>query len=244
MNWFLLLCRVELRLALRSFDMVIFAIIFPVGLILLLGLIGLNPSQADFAGIAAMAISATGLMGLPLTLSDYRHRKVLRSYQASPANPAALLAAQTCAQASFAVLSAILVILVSILVFGQSIRHPLLFLGAWLVLLTSTYGIGYLIAALAPNAKVAGLVCSVLYFPVLLLSGSTIPTGVFPPVVQDILGTIPFSQGILLLKQAALSALPTGHGLADSARGAIPWLYLGGLGVAGFALAVRKFRWL
>ena len=243
MNWFLTLCKVELRLALRSFDMVIFAIIFPVGLMLLLGLIGLKAEQADFAGVAAMAIIATGLMGLPLTLCDYRHRKVLRSFQASPAHPAALLAAQTLTQASFAAVAAILVLLVAGLGFGQTVHRPLEFLGAWLVLLASTFGIGYLVAALAPIAKAAGLACSILYFPVLLLSGATIPTGVFPPVVQDILGALPFSQGILLLKQAALDAIPAGHGLAASAVSVLPWLYLAGLGLAGYAIAVRNFRW-
>lgn len=243
MKTFATLFLTEMKLALRSFDMVIFAIIFPVAITILLGIIGVDPRQADFAGVAALAVFASGLMGLPLTLCDYRHRHVLRNFQASPIHPGLILAAQTLTQATFALAAGFMVMSLARFGFGQVVAHPDAFILAWLVLLCSTFGLGYLVAALAPNAKIAGIACSILYFPVLLLSGATIPTGVFPPLVRDILGGLPASQGILLLKQATLGSLPAGHGLAFTATGPLPWLYLALIGIAGYLVAVKHFRW-
>ncbi len=69
---------IELALAARNPDMLLFGIAFPIGLILLLGFVsGPEALRLDFGGVVCFGVCAAGLMGLPLTISDYRHRKVL-----------------------------------------------------------------------------------------------------------------------------------------------------------------------
>ena len=88
MKTFKTMLKTELKLSLRGMDMFIFAICIPVAVIVLLGIIyGNKPAfegadytflQQSFGAVSTIAIGAGGLMGLPLVVSDYRNRKILK----------------------------------------------------------------------------------------------------------------------------------------------------------------------
>ena len=100
MNAFSVLLKIELRLALRSIDMLLFAVFMPVVVLIVVGLIfgGVDADfgmiEDTFGAFLAIGICAVGLMGLPLGLAEYRNRKVLKRLQVTPAHPALLLAVQ------------------------------------------------------------------------------------------------------------------------------------------------------
>ena len=50
--------------------------------------------EQSFGAVIAIGIGATGLMGLPLALADYRHKKVLKRFVVTPVSPAVLLFVQ------------------------------------------------------------------------------------------------------------------------------------------------------
>ncbi len=85
--------------------MIIFAICMPLVVIALLGIIfGSRPAypgagytflEQSFGAVSAIAVCAGGVMGLPLVISEYRQKKILKRYQVTPASPALLLAVQT-----------------------------------------------------------------------------------------------------------------------------------------------------
>lgn len=209
------LFKTEFKIAFRNIEPIVFGVLFPVGVVLLLGCIygdklayeGANYTmlQLSFGAFVSIGICATGLMGIPLSISDYRHRKVLKRFKVTPISPMSLLTVQMMIQFLFAVVSAIVTFLVAKIVFGYvMIGSSLKFIGAFLLVTLSIYSIGMVIASISPNMKVANLLCTIIYFPMLFLSGTTVPYEIMPKGLQNVSNVLPLTQGIKLLKGISL----------------------------------------
>jgi ABC-2 type transport system permease protein len=102
MNKFFTMLKTELKLSFRGMDMVIFALCMPVVVSVILGVIygaktavpGVEYTflEQSFGALSTIAICAGGVMGLPLLISDYRQKKILKRYKVTPTSPAFLLA--------------------------------------------------------------------------------------------------------------------------------------------------------
>ena len=118
MKTFKTMLKTELKLSLRGMDMVIFAICVPLVVLVILGIIygdkpafegaGYSFLEQSFGALAAISICAGGVMGLPLVISDYRSRKILKRYQVTPVSPAMLLFVQVTIYTLYAVVSLLL----------------------------------------------------------------------------------------------------------------------------------------
>ena len=97
MNKFLIMLKTEWKLSFRGMDMVIFALCMPVIVAVILGVIyGKKPAflgaeysflEQSFGALSTIAICAGGVMGLPLLISDYRNKKILKRYKVMPTSP-------------------------------------------------------------------------------------------------------------------------------------------------------------
>lgn len=240
------LLKTECKLSLRGMDMVIFAICMPVITVVILGAIyGAKPAfdgagytflQQSFAAVSTIAICAGGVMGLPLVVSDYRSKKILKRFKVTPISPALILVVQVVIYALYSLASLVLVYGVAAAFFGYSMQGSWLhFLGAYFLVMLSMFSIGLLVGGLAPNTKVAGAVASLLYFPMLIFSGATLPYEVMPKVLQSIADVMPLTQGIKLLKFASLG-LPMEGAFA-------PAIVMVVLAVVCTGVAVKWFKW-
>jgi len=109
----------ECKLSLRGMDMFIFAICMPVAVVIILGAVfGNKPAfdgaaytflEQSFGAMATIAICAGGVMGLPLVVSDYRSRRILKRFKVTPTSPALILAVQVVIYAIYSIASLILV---------------------------------------------------------------------------------------------------------------------------------------
>ena len=243
MQRFLTLLAVELKLALRSPDMVLFAILMPVIVLIVVRLIfgpgsGGEPGMigATIGAFLAIGVCAVGLMGLPLTLAEYRSRKVLKRLQVTPVHPAMLLSVQLIAQSAVSVVSALLVGATAIVGFGVRLDGSFgAIAGAYLLVMVSVFAIGLVIASTARDVKRAGIIASVIYFPMLLFSGTTVPFPVFPEAVQRAAVILPLRHGIELLNAAAMGA-PVAEMVLSATVLAV-------IAVVGIVVSVRSFRW-
>lgn len=237
MKAFWTLFKTETKLALRGGDMLIFGIAFPIGIMLLIGFIS-DPQavRLGFGGIAAVGICASGLMGLPLTFSGYRHGKILKRFRVTPVSPAVLLASDALLQTLFAWTSAIAVYLIARFGFGvQLAGSPARYIATFLFVQASVYSLGFLIAAVVPNEKTANWVCTLVYFPTLLLSGATVPFEILPAGLRAFASAFPLTQGIRLLKGAVLGTDPA----ADAAR----FIALAAIAALSYIVSFISFRW-
>ena len=80
----------------------------------------------------------------------------------------------------------------------------LYFVSAYFLVLVSMYSLGMIIASVCPNMKIANVVCTFVYFPMLFLSGATIPFEIFPNMLQKVANILPLTHGVQLLKNISL----------------------------------------
>ncbi len=116
-------------------NMPIFAVIMPVVVMLIIGMLfGGQPAYEgasytfvaqSVGAVSAIAICAGGAMGLPLVVSNYRYRKILKRYFVTPFSARLILAVQVAIYSVYALVSAVLVFGVAALFFGYA------FTGSW-----------------------------------------------------------------------------------------------------------------
>ena len=215
MKRFLTFLKVEGKLSLRSPDGIIFGIGMPVGVLLLIAVVAGSQSaggadysflQSAFASLLTVGICATAFMGLPLTIADYRDKKILKHFFATPIRRFMILSVQVVIGMLTSFFSAALVTVLAVFGFGYRMEgDPFLFIGAFLLVMLSMYSIGMILASLCKTVKIANVVTTFVYFPMLFLSGATIPFELFPDTVQKVCNVLPLTHGIKLLKAVSLN---------------------------------------
>lgn len=246
MNTFKKMLKIEGKLSIRDMNMVIFAIIMPLIVLVILGVIyGSKPAfegagytflEQSFGALSTIAICAGGLMGLPILVSDYRERKILKRFQVTPVSPAMILFVHLIIYSIYSAVSVVLLWIVAKLFWGFQMRGSyLIFLLGWLLVLLSILSIGVLVGGIAKNGKSASVIASVLYFPMLVFSGATLPYEVMPIPMQKIVDIMPLTQGIKILKATTLG-IPLGNVF-------IPVIVMLAIAIACIVCSVKCFRW-
>lgn len=244
MKRFLKLYRIEQKLALRSGDMLIFGVAMPVGIMILINMIagskqtgaGFTYLESSFASLIAVGICAAAFMGIPLTIAEYRDKKILKHFFTTPCSPLWILSSDILCAGVTALLSAVSVALVSVVFLGYEMKgNTLVFMGSWLLTLMSMFSIGLLMASLCRTIKSVNAVTTLVYFPMLFLSGATIPYELFPSGLQKLSNVLPLTQGIKLMK-----AISIGAALENVWKIVV---LLTGITVICTVISVKTFRW-
>lgn len=161
--------------------------------------------QQSFGAVSTIAICAGGLMGLPLVVSDYRNRKILKRLKVTPVKPITILLVEITIYCIYSLVSLALIYLVAFLFFDfQIIGSFWQFFLSFVLVMLSMFSIGMMVGGIAPNMKIASTVASILYFPMLIFSGATLPYEIMPNALQNFANILPLTQGIKLLKGTAL----------------------------------------
>ena len=245
MKRFFTFLKTELKLSLRDMNMPIFAIIMPLVIFIILGIIyGTKPAydgadytfmEQSFGAVSAVAICASGLMGLPLAVSGLREMKILKRLRVTPVSPVFILGVELSMYIVYCAVS-LATLSVSALLWGVRLHGSLLaFLGSWVLTMLSTLSVGMLVGGVAKDTKQASVIASILYFPILIFSGTTLPVEVMPPMMQRIVSFFPLTQSITLMKHTFLG-IGTGSVLS-------PICVMLAVTAICTILAVRFFRW-
>ena len=245
MKRFFTYLKTELKLSLRDMNMPIFAIIMPLVIFIILGIIyGTKPAydgadytfmEQSFGAVSAVAICASGLMGLPLAVSGLREMKILKRLRVTPVSPVFILGVEFTMYIVYCAVS-LATLSVAALLWGVRLHGSLLaFLGSWVLTMLSTLSVGMLVGGVAKDTKQASVIASILYFPMLIFSGTTLPVEVMPPMMQRIVSFFPLTQGITLMKHTFLG-IGTGSVLS-------PICVMLAVTAICTILAVRFFRW-
>ena len=211
MRSFATLLQVELKLNIRNMNMVIFAVLMPLAVMIVLGVIyGTDAASAgadytfmeqSFGALCTISICAGGLMGLPLVVSEYRERRILKRFRVTPVSPLKLLAVELVIYVIYCLVSLVTLAVPAALVWHVRMDGSwLAFAGSWALTVVSTLSIGMMVGGVASNTKSASVIASILYFPMLVFSGATLPLEVMPALMQKIVGVFPLTQGIQLMK--------------------------------------------
>lgn len=238
--------KTELKLSLRGMDMPIFAVIMPIIILVILGVIYGDKAafegasytfvEQSFGAMTSIAICAGGVMGLPLVVADYRSKQILKRFKVTPVSPITILLVEVTIYFLYSFISLVTLFTVATLFFQFKMRGNLLyFMLGWIMVLICMFSIGMMVGGIAKNSKIAGIIASILYFPMLIFSGATLPYEVMPTAMQNIADILPLTQGIKILKAATLG-LPIDNIL-------LPFILLLGITIGCIFVAVRFFKW-
>ena len=234
---------VEQRIFLRSPDVLLFCLAMPLVVFIVITMItggknaadsGLTYLQSSYVSLTTVGICCSAFMSIPITVVELRSQGILRRMYCSPCSPARLLACDTICSGVTAALSC-LILTVAALIAGYRMEGSVpAYIAVWLLTMISMFSIGLMVASLCRSTKSMNVATSLLYFPMLLFSGATIPAEVFPAPMRAAAGWMPLGVGIRLLKSVSV-------GCYDNM--AAPLITLAVITAVCGAVAVKTFRW-
>ncbi len=187
-------------------------------------------------GYTAMILGTVGLMNVPIALSGYRETGVLRRFRATPLQPIKYIIADVTTNLVVTLLGMLVLVLFGWLLYhvrfeGQvfSVILAVIFSGL------AMFSIGYLLASVVPGARASQVIGMVIFYPMLFLSGASIPLEVMPESIQKFANFLPLTYVVRLLR-----GLWFGEPWSDH-FGEIAILL--GVLVVCAAIAARFFRW-
>ena len=236
--------QVEQKIFFRSPDVILFNLIMPLVTLILITIIAGNKNAADsgltylqsaYVALSTVGICCSAFMSIPITIVELRSRGILRRLYCSPCSPARLLACDTLCSGVMAALSTLILTVAAVVVFGYRMPgNVFVYMAAWLLTMISMFSIGLMVASLCRTTKSMNVATSLLYFPMLLFSGATIPAEVFPKGFQAVAKLMPLGVGIDLLKSVSMGCY---DGIV------LPVVILITIAVICGAVAVKTFRW-
>lgn len=210
MKYFAALFKMEMRLFVREFFSFFFALVFPVMMVLLFGGIygneplyegGMGMMDVTVPAYAVMVTGVTGLMSLPLTLSGYKERKIYKRFDASPAGKKSVIAAQAAVNVMMTVIGILILLIAGRLIYHIEIRGSVIPIAAAVCLsIASMFSIGFLLTAIGSDQKSTSLLCYIIYFAMLFLSGATMPDMLFPDTIKRISAFLPMTYAVDLMQ--------------------------------------------
>jgi ABC-2 type transport system permease protein len=238
--------RTEAKLYLREPWATFFTLVFPLMVLLLFGAIYGNEPEEIFGGLGsmdvavpaytAMIIASVGLLGIAIGVAGYREQGVLKRYRATPMRPAVYMSAHVLVNLGMTLVGTILLIVAGLLIYHVQFQgNWLSVLAAFILCTLSFFAAGFVIASLARTARSAQVIGMVLFYPMLFLSGATIPLEVMPDRLQSWAKILPLTHVVTLLK-----------GLWFGESWGQHWVevaVLAGLLVVGGTVAAMLFRW-
>ena len=211
MNRFMMISRIEFKLMLRNFMTVFFALVFPVMMLAIFGgMYGNKPTEFmhGFGTVdimvpsyICMIVAVTGIMSLPLTVAQYREKKILKRFMASPISPMDILYSQVFVNFILTVAGMIILIVIGKVAFDLHFPGNILWAALAFILVTmSIFSLGLVIAGVSPDGKSANVISYLIYFPMLFLSGAAMPMEIMPKTIVTISKILPLTYGVDLLK--------------------------------------------
>jgi ABC-2 type transport system permease protein len=236
---------VEIKLFIREPITVVFTLALPIIFLFVMGgVFGNTPNPDIYRGVGAMdyympsyyglVMLAIGTVALPVHLTGYRERGVLRRFRASSFSVWSVLGSQLLVSFIITIAGSIL-----ITVFGLLVYHPHLpvytgqLIAAFVLGTLCFASLGFFLGAVLPSTRSAQGVGLILFFIMMILGGAGPPPEVLTGAM-DIIGKImPLRHVILMLQNPWL-----GFNWYTSAS-----LITVGITVVAASLAARFFRW-
>jgi ABC-2 type transport system permease protein len=236
---------VEIKLFIREPITVVFTLALPLIFLLVMGgVFGNTPNAEVYRGVGAMdyympsyfglVMMAIGTVALPVHLTGYRERGILRRFRASSFSVWSVLGAQLIVTFVIAIVGSILVMILGMIAYSPHLPIRPGFLIIAFVIGTVCFAcFGFFLGAVLPSTRSAQGIGLILFFVMMILGGAGPP----PEVLTGAMGVIgditPLRHVILMLQNPWL-----GYGWYTSAS-----LVTVGVTLVAAGLSARFFRW-
>ncbi|HYO44787.1 MAG TPA: ABC transporter permease [Candidatus Limnocylindrales bacterium] len=223
-----------------------FTIFFAPLMLVLFGMIYGNEPDTLFGGLGSMDVTVpaylgivivtVALIGVPIQTCVNRELGILRRYRVTPLRPLVYIVADVASYWVMALVGLIALVAVGKVAFAIRFEGNILDVLAGFTLSILTFlAIGFLIASLAPSARAAQAIGMVVAYPMMFLSGATIPYELLPATVQRIADVLPLTYVVRLMR---------GLWFGEPWSSLLPEVaVLTGILIVCGAISARVFRW-
>lgn len=237
--------RTEARLFGREVASIFWIVLFPVALLCVMGLIpGFREPDPNLGGMRVvdlyvpisvlLSMIMAAIMAMPPVVFAYREAGVLRRLQTTPVKPLTLLAAQVGLHGIAVAASSVLLLVVGRLVLGTPVPGAMgWYVIVYLLALVTSFGLGAVVMAISPNARVGTAVGMVVFFPSMFTAGVYYPIQAMGGAVREIVELTPLGAASQAMYQAMAGSMP------DLKLVAV----MVGWSIVFYAIAARTFRW-
>ena len=156
-------------------------------------------------GIMGMVVMMSLMTGLPHAISFEREVGTLDGMLAAPVHRMSILGGKVIAQTTRGMMQGIIVLTLSIVLFGVVVQGSIaLILGILLLGVFSLVGLGILITSFTSTEETATMIMMTLTFPMMFLSGVFFPISQMPQFMQVIAQFLPLTYTISALRQVVV----------------------------------------
>ncbi|MBU5591624.1 ABC transporter permease [Clostridium sp. MSJ-4] len=236
----------EFKLFFRNYMNLFFTIVFPGLMLILFGEIYGNDPSELFNGYGtidistpaycAMIIAVTGVMSIPLSIVNYREKKILKRYMVTPVKVSSILIAEFVVNLIMTIIGIVILMIVGKVCYNIHFQgNVFVFAIVLLFCILVIFSIGLLIGSLASNTKNANAISNAIYFPMLFLSGATIPVELFPSKIEAISNVLPLTYVVKVLKGVWI-----GTAIDNYAKDLLVLAVIFGICIT---ISIKKFKW-
>lgn len=236
----------ELTMFRRNFVTAFFLLIFPTMMLLIFGSIYGNEPVEIYGGAGSIdmfipsysgiVIAVTGVMNIPLTICEYREKMIFKRYKATPTDPGYVIFSQLIINSLMTIFGMCLLIAVGKVIYDVKITEnilPCLFI--FITAMFCIFSIGFFIGGIAPNMKAANSIASLLFFPMLFLSGASVPYEILPKGVKTFSKFLPLTHSV-----AAMKSVWNGETITENL---LPITILFITGIIFWGITKISFKW-
>lgn len=246
MTGYLKVLFIKIKLFMREYVTVFFTVMFCPLMLLLFGCVyGNQPSQM-FGGLGTIDISipaftglifcGNGIISFPIAVATSRDQGELRRYKMTPMSPFMYLCAEMNAYMLLSLFGILIMVIMGWLfyqaVFGGNIL--VVILGILLSEL-SLFSCGMLVASVSKNGKMAQALGMLVGFPMMFLSGASMPVETMPEKLVQVVRFLPSFQQVKMIR-----AMWAGKAFGDY-RNQVIYLIL--TFVVCCVASIRLFKW-
>jgi ABC-2 type transport system permease protein len=219
----------------------------PVLLFMVLGRLFSRPAVAptpyarDLLGtgvpvFASVLISLSAVLSLVTIIATYRESGILKRLRATPLRPRTILTAHVLVKLLLTAGTLLLLVAGGKRIYPVALDVRVIsFTTALLISTISLLSIGFLIASVVPSARFAQPIGSLVFYPMLTVSGLFVPVTMLPEALQHVSAFVPLTYAVSLLRGIWMGEPWSAHVVDVAALGAV---------FAGCtALSARVFRW-
>jgi ABC-2 type transport system permease protein len=233
----------EMKIFVREPLGLIGTVVLPVVLFVLLGRLARpgGDTVPRFAGedlpvFAALLMVVSAVLSLISIVAIYRESGILKRLRATPLRPHTILTAHVLSKLAFTTITLVLMVVVGRRFYAVPPTVPLLsFTIALLFSTLSLLSLGFIIASLVRTARFAQPVGTLVFYPMLGLSGLFAPLDTLPPLLRGVARLLPLTAATSLLRGVWHGEGWMAHA-GDVVLIAVPF-------VAGVSISARVFRW-
>ena len=241
MRNFVTLTIVRMRLALRNRLFIFFSLIMPLCFFffylsfLARGLLG--PVKFFLGPVIALTVMGS-FWGLSSALVTFREQGILRRFRVAPVTEVDMLASSIVANYFLTLPTlAVEIILARWIYHVTDFGNPVLLVILVTLGTVSFASLGLVVASVANTMQETQIICQIIWFALIFLSGATLPFTMIPLIVQRAATFLPATYLVLALQVAIGRHADPGHLFLVTTTSLLAWAVL------AFFVAAKLFRW-